>query len=127
MSEPLYRIWSIQAQQYVHPMEGYYINLNGDILNMFYRIKSEDYIIQRCTGEQDVNGKYIYQGDIVEYDIRKRFEEGRKRGVVEYFMSRLYVRQLNNGNNYDIDRFSKYTIIGNNLENPELLLEKEEE
>lgn len=122
MSKPLYRIWDIQAQQYVHPMEGYYINLNGDILNMFYRIKLEDYIIQRCTGEKDVNGKYIYEGDIVEThpNVVSSIQ-----AIVNFNTGNFVIEDLQGYEELTFE--DALTVIGNNLENPELLLEKDEE
>ena len=123
MSEPLYRIWSIVLKRYVKIEDGHSINLNGYIHNRLGNVNDQNmFIIQRCTGEQDVNGKYIYEGDIIQYGSMFC---GYDKAVIEFDKGQFKLNSIKKSQLENI--LSTYiTVIGNNLENPELLLEKEE-
>ena len=122
MSEPLYRIWDINNQYYITNKD-FFVNLNGNISHVRSYQKDEYYIIQRCTGEQDVNGKYIYEGDIIQYGSMFC---GYDKAVIEFNKGQFKLNCIKKSQLENI--LSTYiTVIGNNLENPELLLEKEEE
>lgn len=131
MNKPLYRIWDIEKKQYLKIENGFQVDLNGDVGNfsVFSSVFSsnkkhsqEDYIIQRCTGEQDVNGKYIYEGDIVESypNVVSSIQ-----AVVNFNTGNFVIEDLQGYEELTFE--DALTVIGNNLENPELLLEKEEE
>ena len=116
MSEPLYRIWSIQYQRYLYFSDAYYVNLYGDIQSYIGNaVEQEQYIVQRCTGEI-VNDKYIYEGDIVLV--------GKDVCTVEFGYGNFIVNSLYTYREYEVQDIDK--IIGKNLENPELLLERDE-
>ena len=117
MTEPLYRIWSIQDMKYLE-CENYYVNINGSVVystDHYIFTEQEQYIIQRCTGEI-VNDKYIYEGDIVLV--------GKDVCTVEFGYGNFIVNSLYTYRECEVQDIDK--IIGNNLENPELLLEKDE-
>jgi len=117
MSEPLYRIWDIEAQIFI-PQDNYkwYVGMEGFVRNRDGFVSQAHFIIQRCTGEI-VNDKYIYEGDIVLV--------GKDVCTVEFGYGNFIVNSLYTYRECEVQDIDK--IIGNNLENPELLLEKEEE
>ncbi len=55
MNEPLYRIWDIEAQTFI-PQDNYkwYVGMEGFVRNRDGFVSQAHFIIQRCTGEQDV-------------------------------------------------------------------------
>lgn len=120
MSEPLYRIWDINNKYYITNKD-FFVNLNGNISHVRSYQKDEYYIIQRCTGEI-VNDKYIYEGDIVEHYPNAVTTI---RAIVRFQYGNFVVEDLLGYEDITVQDIDK--IIGNNLENPELLLEKEEE
>jgi len=126
MNEPLYRIWSIKDNRYLYTEAtdiDYYVDLRGQPI--YYKYGEfgllYDCVIQRCTGEQDVNGKYIYEGDIIKYGS---IFCGYDKAVIEFGEGQFKLKNLEKSQLENI--LSTYiTVIGNNLENPELLLEKD--
>ena len=113
MSEPLYRIWDINNKYYITNKD-FFVNLNGNISHVRSYQKDEYFIIQRCTGEI-VNDKYIYEGDIVLV--------GKDVCTVEFGYGNFIVNSLYTYRECEVQDIDK--IIGNILENPELLLEKD--
>ncbi len=121
MSEPLYRIWDIEAQTFI-PQDNYkwYVGMEGFVRNRDGFVSQAHFIIQRCTGEI-VNDKYIYEGDIVEHYPNA---SATIRAIVRFQYGNFVVEDLLGYEDITVQDIDK--IIGNNLENPELLLEKEE-
>ena len=119
MSEPLYRIWDIRNKYYISNKD-FFVNLNGNVGHLRSYQKDEYYIIQRCTGEQDVNGKYIYEGDIVEThpNVVSSIQ-----AIVNFNTGNFVIEDLQGYEELTFE--DTLTIIGNNLENPELLLGKD--
>ena len=79
----------------------------------------ENYILMQYTGRKDVNGKEIYEGDIIADDA------GRIIGYVIYDeTSAVYLLKFELGGDYYLNRFTEYKIIGNIYQNPELLEEE---
>jgi len=115
MSEPLYRIWDIEEQTFI-PQDNYkwYVGMEGFVRNRDGFVSQAHFIIQRCTGEI-VNGKYIYEGDIVLV--------GKDVCTVEFGYGNFIVNSLYTYRECEVQDIDK--IIGNILENPELLLEKD--
>ena len=95
MSEPLYRIWDIRNKYYISNKD-FFVNLNGNVGHLRSYQKDEYYIIQRCTGEQDVNGKYIYEGDIVAFGLLDACIAGCTETSVMFEVYYLYASFLTN-------------------------------
>ncbi len=81
-----------------------------------------DYIWCQFTGKYDINGKEIYEGDIVRF----------RRSDDEYFIGEIsYVEKdgayfvIHSGiSDNQLYAFNNYEVIGNIFENPELLYEE---
>jgi len=128
MNKPLYRIWDIEKKHYLKIENGFQVDLNGDVGNfpVFSSVFSsnkkhsqDNYVIERCTGEKNLHDKYIYEGDIVLCD-----DEVNSRCVVEFNNGNFVLYNLQNYEEFNIENIEE--IIGNSLENPELLLERGE-
>lgn len=123
MSEPLYRIWDIEALTFI-PQDNYkwYVGMEGFVRNRDGFVSQAHFIIQRCTGETDVNGKYIYEGDIIQYGSMFC---GYDKAVIEFDKGQFKLNSIKKSQLENI--LSTYiTVVGNSLENPELLLERDE-
>lgn len=121
MTEPLYRIWSISKQYFVTSNNDFYVDKEGEVKHPAFNPKPDNYIIQRCTGEKDVNGKYIYEGDIV---LDKTNPNYTVQTTILYAWGNFIMKSLYTDDVFDSSL--KLEVVGNILENPELLLEKEE-
>lgn len=109
MNRPIeYRIWDKKTNRFEDPE--FFNQLN----NIF--VCDEDLVFQQFTGLVDVNGKKIFEGDIVEW--RNRFDECAK-GSVNYTAPSFEAYDLIRGESIPMDGRSK--VIGNIFENPELL------
>ena len=108
------------GQEYIHDKENLHVYDEFDPINPCIGLK-----IQVYAGFDDINGKEIFEGDIVEYKVWHR-EYNRtedSRDVVEFKNGAFYPRPLQeydskfDGINF---RIFDLKVIGNIKENPEL-------
>lgn len=119
---PKYRAWDKETKT-MNGMAEIYRNRNQEIE---LRPRDENIILMQSTGLKDKNGKEIFEGDIIRYNIDV---VDIKRHPTLGFYTVLYGREAFFGDGMSIDdfeedvkEFSKTAeMIGNIYENPELL------
>jgi len=86
--------------------------LNDGIIDLYHLFfsKDENLIIQQFTGLKDINGKEIYEGDILDTKCVVSFNDG---------MFGIFDKHNYMGLNSYMSKFRE--VIGNIYENPELL------
>ena len=139
-----FRVWDKLAERMIYPhndnQQHFIIDLNGCFHNLQNGSGGDDYVIQQYTGLNDKNGKEVYEGDIVkikrwylrpfinnkqEIDY-KHIEGDTEVGQViwgwnsqKFLVSYEHIRY---DDSEDFDKSShSVEVIGNILENPELL------
>lgn len=67
MDDLKFRVWHEKHKRYVD-FEDLAIDMSGRLLDRDrYVLNQKEYIIERCTGLKDCNGKLIFEGDKLEY------------------------------------------------------------
>lgn len=113
----LFRIWNKRLNQYF---------IKGPA-----PLEDEDYICEQCTGLKDMNGKLIYEGDIIELCRGKSniHQNKGKRFQVKFLTNRFCGFGLGYEDCPSVDmaltesKSKICKVIGNIHENPELLEE----
>lgn len=149
MREIKFRAWDNQAEKMIYSDEVYPMSkykFEFDIFNDFefklmkmidrYNVtddegndtyqevfKAVEADIMQYIGLKDKNGKEIYEGDIVEYEIDSPGLGEYFKGVVEFYNGFYYIKSKRTDNIMDLTDYetNNLTIIGNIYENPELL------
>lgn len=120
MREIKFRLWDKLGNKIVTPNKNIYLNLLGQVVTdspengEIIPFSKDTYELNQSTGLQDVTGKDIYEGDILEFDEK---EWGCKH-IFEVKYDK-YSGFVGSGTLRDWEVFCK--IIGNIYENPELL------
>ena len=126
MREIKFRAWDKKKKEMI-PWD----ELKADY-DFYITVSSSRAIPMQYTGLKDKDGKEIYEGDIVRYDLGEREEEmeGERYcyGFVEYKNGAFWVNEKEEGDNWvevplieQFEEYSSWEPIGNIYEKPELL------
>lgn len=121
---PKYRMWN-KITSRLHGVDGLYFDSEEvqykDEVGVLRFIKFENIILMQSTGLCDKNGKEIFEKDILDYNGRKVIVKwhGSYACFVYEFVDELKKRTAEWQPLYL--SYYKFEIIGNSLENPELL------
>jgi uncharacterized phage protein (TIGR01671 family) len=124
-----FRVWDKLAERMIYPhndnQQHFIIDLNGRFHNLQNGSGGDDYVIQQYTGLTDSNDDPIYEGDILKnhYDVGNNIigqvlYESDHGGYIFQWKRRGQDYKITNLN---CDVAFESVIIGNILENPELL------
>ncbi|ETY74096.1 hypothetical protein LFAB_09165 [Lactiplantibacillus fabifermentans T30PCM01] len=136
-----FRAWDKENEIYLYNVQDAYDTLSGfvkydDGEDAEYDescfgdfLDNERYDTEQFTGLKDVNGKDIYEGDVIITHPKYDNEES-KRGIVQYGIFRAeFSYEVRNGDHRSIwssNEYRTYEVIGNVHEDPELLEEAHE-
>lgn len=131
-----FRVWDADSKKYWNienwHVEDEYIDLiepnNSNADPNVKRIwkRESDVVIEQYTSLKDVNGKPIYEGDIVKSSYKYAQPEI-SQAIMEYGNSYILGEDLATGNEMLVsDHINEIEVIGNVHTNPELLEDKNE-
>jgi uncharacterized phage protein (TIGR01671 family) len=126
-----FRVWDKLAKRMIYPhndnQQHFIIDLNGRFHNLQNGSGGDDYVIQQYTGLTDSNDKEIYEGDILMYKSGSIPTTGVIGQVLYEADEGGYIFQWERKGpnqhhiNLNCDVAFESVIVGNILENPELL------
>ena len=122
-----FRVWNNKMQKFhiVFSMHG----IVNDTLEGY--AKDDNFVLEQCTGLKDVNGKLIYEGDIVIKSDISAIGYSRTRVCKVHWhndwLSWAITTQY--GDTYELSEFEpqQYEVIGNIHENADLLELKQDD
>lgn len=108
-----FRVWNNKMQKFhiVFSMHG----IVNDTLEGY--AKDDNFVLEQCTGLKDINGKLIYEGDILDnISIDEQYEVRWDEDTARFCC-------ITDNEIYDFDNFdvTAFEVIGNIHENKELL------
>ena len=107
-----FRNWNKKNNEYDKFPEYDYIGGTSNI------ITTNNNIAELCTGLRDKNGKLIFEGDVIRYDVDS--ERTGRIATVEFRQAR-FVLVRNEEDVYDVWKALNIEVIGNVHQNAELL------
>ena len=126
-----FRVWDKLAERMIYPhndnQQHFIIDLNGRFHNLQNGSGGDDYVIQQYTGLTDSNDNPIYEGDILMYKSGSIPTTGVIGQVLYEADEGGYIFQWERKGpnqhhiNLNCDVAFESVIVGNILENPELL------
>lgn len=129
-----FRVWDIEEKKFLETPNGLFFKMSNSNMGLDVAefIEAQSYfVVQQYTGIKDTKGKEIYEGDIVDasysdgherdsgYDWYGKFEVKFMYGGWELFNGEDY-HSLYMSEHYLV-KMEVFEVIGNILENPELL------
>ena len=120
-----YRLWCKDKNEW--EKDNWVILPNGDLMWVEYRylvsgVYMKNHILVKSTGVKDIEGKEIYEGDIIKY--WDSFYDDYKLAVVEFYKSTFIIK--NHRIEWHIgqmDEFDEMEVVGNIYENKDLIEE----
>lgn len=126
MKEIKFRLWDKLGNKIVTPNKNIYLNLLGQVVTdnpengEIIPFKNDTYELSQFTGLQDVNGKEVYEGDIL---VSTSEKNGNVYKIIYDTDLCSFMLSFKTLAHY-IESHSELKIIGNIYENPELLHEE---
>lgn len=123
MRELKFRIWSTVAKRWLCE-DSQYLQMDGKKVHpapwstLSFDVSDNEYTIQQYTGLKDINGKEIYEGDVIK-GSGANYDNENFIGEVCYDFSYPCFAIKVSENEYR--GFEEVEVIGNIYENPELL------
>ena len=120
-----YRLWNKDKNEW--EKDNWAILPNGDLMwieygNLVGGIYMKNHILVKSTGINDIEGKEIYEGDIIEY--WDNFDEDYKLAVIKFDKgSFIMTNDIINWNIGATNKDDKIRIVGNIYENEDLFKE----
>lgn len=129
MREIKFRAWDKENKAFM-PSEGYAI-CDGDVMGLRYGNEMEDVLtdqieLMQYTGLKDMNGRDIYEGDVVQPVRPETLQEINSPLIVETanYVSGKWIARNVASESYGVEDYyfkNELSVIGNKFQNPELL------
>lgn len=108
-----FRVWDKKNNKYLDLYSQAVTNMGELLINdcsdlrYYQKVNKNDYEIEYCTGYKDVDGKYLYVNDYVEYKLGLKMIKGR----IVFDNFRFWIYEVCGGC-MEFNRH-KYKVIGN--------------
>lgn len=125
MREIKFRVWNNEEKTMIENKDIYSIDFRNNIYFSSVMVdgfisNEDDYKLMQYTGLKDINGKEIYEGDIVHIDFVGLLKERTFEGVVNFYDGMFIIDGKDMG--YPLfDEINVKTVKGNIYENKDLL------